>query len=127
MKKRLFPAFVCAGVLILAGCGSKNPVNTPVSDVNNTPDPDSTQTTDNAPSTDNTSSANESKKEYSIWDVMPEIPETDASAFEYEYDSELDGVKVTDYLFESTEVRIPDTLDGKPVVEVDLYECKQAI
>lgn len=54
-----------------------------------------------------------------IWGVLPEIPVTDASAFTYKYDSELGGMVVTDYLKESPKVRLPDTLEGEPVVKVD--------
>ncbi len=66
-------------------------------------------------------SALEPVKETGIWDVLPEIPVTDASAFEYRYDSKLGGMVITDYLRESPKVRIPDTLEGEPVVGIKLY------
>lgn len=66
-------------------------------------------------------------EEHTIWNVLPEIPVTDASAFKYEYDSELEGMIVTDYLNESPKVRIPDTLEGKPVVGVDLNDCQKEL
>ncbi len=61
-------------------------------------------------------------KQTSMWDVIPEIPVTDASAFTYKYDSELGGMVVTDYLRESPKVRIPDMIEGEPVVKVDFSE-----
>lgn len=72
-------------------------------------------------------SAIEPVKEIGIWDILPEIPVTDASAFKYEYDSELGGMVVTDYLRESPKVRIPDTLEGEPVVRVHFIDCKKEL
>lgn len=66
-------------------------------------------------------------KQTSMWDVIPEIPVTDASAFKYEYDSERGGMVVTDYLKESPKVRIPDILEGEPVVAVNLSKCSKEI
>lgn len=62
-----------------------------------------------------------------LWDALPEIPETDAAAFKYEYNSTLGGMVITDYLKESPKVRIPDTLENEPVVGVDLYDCKKQL
>lgn len=69
----------------------------------------------------------EPPKQVSMWDVIPEIPVTDASAFTYEYDSELGGMVVTDYLRESPKVRIPDILEGEPVVSVNFSKCSKEI
>lgn len=66
-------------------------------------------------------------KEVSIWDVMPEIPVTDASAFTYEYNSRLGGMVVTDYLRESPKVRIPTSFEGEPVVKVSFGSCKKEL
>lgn len=69
----------------------------------------------------------EPPKQVSMWDVLPEIPVTDASAFIYKYDSELGGMVVTDYLRESPKVRIPDKLEGEPVVVVSFGGVKKEI
>ncbi len=69
----------------------------------------------------------ESPKQVSMWDVLPEIPVTDASAFTYKYDSKLGGMVIIDYLRESPKVRIPDKIEGEPVVEVDLRLCKKEL
>lgn len=58
-----------------------------------------------------------------MWEVLPEIPVTNESKFEYKYDSGLGGVRVTDYTGGSSKVRIPDKLGGDPVVGVDLRNC----
>lgn len=63
----------------------------------------------------------------SMWDILPKIDVTDESAFEYEYDSKLGGMKITNYLGESPEVRIPDTIEDKTVVAVDLSGCDKEI
>lgn len=59
-----------------------------------------------------------------IWEVLPYIDETPANRFEYEYDEEKDGIVITAYLGSSTEIRIPDTIDGKPVVSADLGDIE---
>lgn len=51
----------------------------------------------------------------SIWDILPEVDVTPESEFDYELSEELGGIVVTGYTGESTEVRIPDTVAGKPV------------
>lgn len=62
-----------------------------------------------------------------IWDYLPEIEVTPEDAFLYEYDSELGGMVIRYYFNESPKIRIPDTIEGEPVVEVDLNECKKQI
>lgn len=62
-----------------------------------------------------------------IWDNMPEIPVTDASAFEYGYDSFLKGKIVTNYMGEATKIRIPDTYEGEPIVGVHLMNCEKEL
>lgn len=57
---------------------------------------------------------------------IPEIPVTEESAFSYAYD-EVGDVIITDYLGQSKNVRIPSTFEGKPVVKVDLRQCKKRI
>lgn len=109
MTKKILSALVCAAaVLSLAGCGSENPF---VSDALNT-------LTSNA---NNTSVVNNSA------DVIPEIPVTDAKAFKYEYNADMGGMVITDYLKESPKVRIPDKLENEPVVGVDFSKCEKQI
>ncbi|MCM1299405.1 MAG: leucine-rich repeat domain-containing protein [Firmicutes bacterium] len=56
---------------------------------------------------------------------LPEnIPVAEESELIYRYDEELGGVLVIDYRGERTDLRIPDTLNGKPVLVVNLEECK---
>lgn len=52
--------------------------------------------------------------------LLPDIPVTDASAFEYKYDSELGGVAITNYKAQSFKLHIPDTIEGEKVVAVYL-------
>lgn len=54
-----------------------------------------------------------------MWEVIPEIPVTEASAFSYGYydDVNCTGIVVTDYTGQSANVRIPGTFEGKPVVK----------
>ena len=67
-----------------------------------------------------------SKSDYpEMFDILPEIPITDVSEFEYKYDSERGGIAVTNYTGSSLRVRVPDTIDGEPVVSV--YTGKTAI
>lgn len=62
-----------------------------------------------------------------IFNILPEIPVTDESAFTYKYNSKLDGMVVTNYLSTNPEIRIPDTIDGYTVVGVDLSKYKEDI
>lgn len=62
-----------------------------------------------------------------LWEVIPEIPETEESAFTYDYNSELGGMVVKDYTGQSEKVRIPGVLGGKPVVKVELEQCNKKL
>lgn len=62
-----------------------------------------------------------------IFNILPEIAVTDESAFTYKYNSKLDGMVVTNYLSTNPEIRIPDIIDGYPVVGVDLSKYKDDI
>lgn len=53
-----------------------------------------------------------------MWEVIPEIPETPASDFEYYYSDKNKGILITAYTGTSTEIRIPDCIDGKPVTYI---------
>ena len=50
-----------------------------------------------------------------------DIPVTDASLFEYEYDAARGGMVITDYLGDVAEISIPDTIDGEPVVAIENF------
>lgn len=54
---------------------------------------------------------------------IPDIPVTEADAFDYYYDSDLGGMVVSYYYLESPKVRIPDTLEGEPVTGVVMPYC----
>lgn len=57
-----------------------------------------------------------------MFDFLPEIPVTDASAFEYRYSENGSGIIITDFLTDETKIRIPDTIEGKPVIALSLNE-----
>ncbi|MDE6732963.1 MAG: leucine-rich repeat domain-containing protein [Oscillospiraceae bacterium] len=63
-------------------------------------------------------------KDLTIWEVLPEIPVTPAADLEYHLLADESGVKVTDYLGTGNAVRVPETIDGKPVVEVSFVELQ---
>lgn len=56
-------------------------------------------------------------KDLTIWEVLPEIPETPAADLEYRLLADESGITVTGYLGTGTAVRVPETIDGKPVVD----------
>ena len=58
-------------------------------------------------------------------DELDEIPLTDVRELKYEYDNDLDGIVITDYFGESSKVRIPNTLDNKPVKGIVLNDCEK--
>ena len=57
-----------------------------------------------------------------MWEVLPEIEETPVSMLQYHTNSAKDGIIVDGYKARPTEVRIPDTINGLPVVVVSLEE-----
>ncbi|MCL2677672.1 MAG: leucine-rich repeat domain-containing protein, partial [Clostridiales bacterium] len=48
-----------------------------------------------------------------------DLAETPASDFTYEYKAELGGMVITSYKGSSTKVRIPEKIEGKPVIRID--------
>ncbi|MGN0687718.1 MAG: leucine-rich repeat domain-containing protein [Oscillospiraceae bacterium] len=52
------------------------------------------------------------------------MAETDASEFTYYYDDRLEGIVVTDYNGIAKKVRVPEVIDGSPVLELDFSNCK---
>lgn len=72
-------------------------------------------------STENVSGNIKIKTDYkAMWKVLPEIEETPIENLIYEYDIELAGMAITGYKAQSPKVRIPDTIEGEPVVGVNL-------
>lgn len=55
-----------------------------------------------------------------MFDVLPYIDETPVSKFEYKYNSTLRGMEITSYKGQSPKIRVPETIEGEPVVKVDL-------
>ncbi|MGN1108743.1 MAG: leucine-rich repeat domain-containing protein, partial [Oscillospiraceae bacterium] len=59
-----------------------------------------------------------------MFDVLPYIDETPVSEFEYEYDGQLEGMRITKYLGKTPKVRVPDKIEGEPVVAVDTGDAQ---
>ena len=80
--------------------------------------------------TSKTESRNSQQGESTGQSVTPDTPNTSdtsatgADGFVYNFDSNLNGMVITDYIGESPEVIVPDTIDGKPVVKVDVARCE---
>lgn len=55
-----------------------------------------------------------------MWEILPEIEETPIENLVYEYDVEASGMVITGYKAQSPKVRIPDKIEGEPVVGVNL-------
>ncbi len=73
--------------------------------------------------TENVSGNIKIKTDYkAMWKILPEIEETPIENLVYEYDIELAGMAVTGYKAQSPKVRIPDTIEGEPVVGVNLKD-----
>lgn len=122
MKKILAVLFSAALVLSLTVCSGNSEVDSPrnsKSDKNS--QSERSDTPDNSGGTSNEQpsvSEPEPVKELGIWDVLPEIPVTDMSEFEYEYDSKLGGIKITAYNGTALKVRGPKMIEGEPVVNI---------
>ncbi|MGN0682229.1 MAG: leucine-rich repeat domain-containing protein [Oscillospiraceae bacterium] len=133
MKRKIWLALVLSAAMLLTACAKEEPSRdrdkdrdedkSGYSDSNRV---DTDDNDDRFTFGDKEDAASKPEK-VDMWDIIPEIPVTDASAFKYEYDSTLGGMVVTDYTGESSEVRIPDTLEDKPVVGVDFGECEKQI
>lgn len=122
-----FTALITTCAVLLSGCGE----NSGSSDTDSTSSVQSPEITQNSGEDSSVDLENSSKPESvnkaGKWDILPEIPETDASALGYKYSSDLGGMVVTDYLKESPKVRIPDTLEGEPVVKVDFSNVEKEL
>lgn len=73
----------------------------------------------NEPEGDSAASS-DSKAYPEMYDVLPYIDETPAENFDYQYDGKLGGMAITGYTGKSPKVRVPDTLEGEPVVKIKL-------
>jgi len=104
-------AALIAAAMLLTGCGNNDKPNE----------------NDDGAGTSKTSGNFTPASNVRIWDVLPEMSVTDTSSFTYKYDSKLGGMVVTDYLNESPKVRIPDTLEGEPVVKIDFSGLKKEL
>lgn len=127
MLRLSFTALITACAVLLSGCG-ENYKLVDTESISSVQSADIAQNSGESSSVDlDNSSEPESAKKIEMWDILPEIPETDASALEYKYSSDLGGMVVTDYLRESPKVRIPDTLEGEPVVKVDFSNVEKEL
>ncbi|MCL2002689.1 MAG: leucine-rich repeat domain-containing protein [Oscillospiraceae bacterium] len=57
----------------------------------------------------------------------PRDPETPASDFEYAYDAALGGVEITEYIGSSIKVRIPEKIEGEPVVGIEAIVANDGV
>ena len=121
--KRTFAAVMTAAAVALSftACGKDEQQS-----IANSSGAENSQTSSNV-SDSNSSSGAASEENKDMWNVIPEIPVTEESAFEYKYDSDLGGMVITDYLGGSEKVRIPDSLEGKRVVKVDLFKSEKEL
>lgn len=112
MKKVTAIIAAFAIFMTLTGCGGKNE-SAPVKDPNNGQNSERMMEVAKTPD-----------KDLTIWEVLPEIPETPAAELEYKLLDDESGVKVTGYIGTGNAVRVPETIDGKPVVEVHFEELQ---
>lgn len=139
MKIKIIAATVTAAVFImsLAGCGEPQAISaiesestseesneSPASNVSESKSEPADELKDEPKleSEENPPLDSESVKEFGMWDVLPEIPLTDVSELEYRLNETGDGIIITDFVTEKTEIRIPDEIEGKPVVGIRLND-----
>ena len=132
MEKRL--ALVLAGVLAicsLTACDGETPTESQLREQIAKLESELSSVSDNSTSTENSEivgsnindsqpEQNEPKSDYpDMFDVLPAIEETPISKFEYEYDAKMEGMRITNYLGQSPKVRVPNIIEGEPVVAVN--------
>lgn len=67
-------------------------------------------------------------EEYSkMWEFIPEAEYTSADELVYTYSADERGIVVSDYSGEAAVLRIPDEIEDKPVVAVDLSETQKEL
>lgn len=59
--------------------------------------------------------------EIEMFDVLPYIDVTPVEYFKYKYNDSLDGIIITAYTGDSSEVRIPEKIEDTNIVKVNLY------
>ena len=130
MKKNVLFATLLSAVLLLTACssdteksGSSSSSSRSIGEVSSESSSESSETIDSSDSsTEEEKSSQQSESEESSQsqpeDVVPDIPVTDASEFEYEYDSELGGIMITKYIGSSDAVNFPPEIDGKKVMAI---------
>lgn len=125
MRKKIFAAIAVITALCLSGCANNTSDSGESSIAPSEPTvssqasslPESVVSTEESSQTESQPQINKVKQ---MFDVLPKIPETDVSNLAYEYNDKEQGIIITDFLNGVTEVRIPDKIDGKPVVAIEL-------
>lgn len=112
MKIKRIAAVISAAAVVLAltGCGNDTNAN---------------DLFGNNPQSGQALSANSKPAGSKPASLLPDIPVTDASAFDYKYDSELGGMVITDYKLQNPQVHIPDKMENEKVVGVDLHRVEK--
>ncbi len=122
MKKLLMALISTALILQLSACTIKEP------DTGSSQSEETTSSSDSVPGTDDSSQTSD-PPDYTnsseIWNILPEIGVTAEGDFKYSAFS--DGIAVTDYIGGSDTVMIPEKIDGKSVVRVDLGKCEKPL
>ena len=72
----------------------------------------------NGDSNDNSNNSNNSIFGAKDNNPAPNIPEAPVADFEYAYDAETQGIKITKYIGTPVKVRIPDKIEGEPVTRI---------
>ncbi len=62
-----------------------------------------------------------------FWGDLYNIEAAPASDFTYSYDESAGGIVITDYNGNAADVKVPDTIDGQPVVEIDFSKSVKII
>lgn len=114
MKFKRIAAVISAAAVVLAltGCGNEANLGDPLT---------------NNPQNGQSVSANSKPAGNKPASLLPDIPVTDASAFDYKYDSHLGGMVITNYKLENPMIHIPDMLENKEVVKVDIWRVEKDI
>lgn len=126
MKKKIFAAIAAITALCFSGCANNTSDSGESSDnISSEPTVSSKasslpENVDSSEESSQTESQPQVNKVKQMFDVLPEIPETDVSDLAYEYSNREQGIIITDFLNGVTEVRIPDKIDGSPVVAIEL-------
>ncbi len=62
-----------------------------------------------------------------FWGDLYNIEAAPATDFTYRFDDELGGVVITEYNGTAADVKVPDSIDGQPVVEIDFSKSTKII